>query len=404
MAGFTPLSQAQFRSILVNQFIASLTAAGITIQDVPDTGPATIMGAAFDAISLLAAQQQYQDTFVQATSRLATIPANLDGTPNPDVASFVAPFGYAPLGGGFATSTTFALNLPSVSSTPVTVPTGVIFQRGDGLPWVLVADLSQPAYNGTSGFVIPPGQRSVFATATALSSGTIGTTDANATWTLYSAPGSIVAPIGSITNASKILPGALAETDAALKARFTLGMQNGKWGVITAIQSAVAGSSAGLTYSYGDHINPDGSYHGAWFTIVINIAGSSSAPSQPLIDIVEAAVNRVRAAGMEFDVVAPTLITPIITGNVAVRAGFVSSLVLAAVLTTVQSYVNGIGLNTDGSPSTLSYAQLLSNVIAVPGVNSAGTALLINGVAGVDVVAPFASQIVAPNQPVLTTS
>jgi len=404
MAGFTPLTQAQFRSILVNQFAASLTSNGVAIQDVPDTGPGTIMGASFDAISLLAAQQQYQDAFVQATARLATIPENADGSPNPDVDSFVAPHGYTRRDGGFATSNTFALNLNSPSSSPVTIPTGVIFQRADGLPFVFVADASQPAYNGSTGYVIPAGSLSALATATALATGIVGNTDANQTWSLYTAPGSLTAPIASITNASRVANGAPVETDAALKARFTLGQQNGKWAVATAIQSTVAGAVSGLTYSNGDHINPDGSYHGAFFTVVVNNANSPIAPSSTLLAAVRAALLPVRAYGIEYTVVAPALVTPVITGNIAVRAGYTSAIVQQAAQIAVHTYVNSLGLDPNGGTTTLSYAQLVSLVVSIAGVNPAGTSIFVKGVAGIDVVAPFGSQIVAPTLPPFTAS
>lgn len=404
MSGFTPLTRAQFRSILVTQFQNSLTSAGILLADVPDTSSGTVMGASFDALSLMAVQQQYQNTLIQTTARLSTIPANPDGSPNPDVDSFVAPFGYTRLAGGFASSTTFSLNLNSVSGSPIIIPTGLIFQRGDGVPFVLVDDTSQPAYNGSHGYTIPAGQTSRLATATCLQAGTVGNTPANTSWTVYSGPGVPIAPgLGSITNASAITNGTGAESDAALKSRFTLGMQNGKWAVITAIQAAVAGSQIGLTYSYGDHVNQDGSYHAAYFTIVVNIAGSPTTPSGTLITTVSNAVNLVRAGGIEYQVVAPNLVTPTMAGNIAVRAGYSSSAVLAAVQTAVQAYVNNIGLDPNGGTTTLSYAQALADMIAVAGVNPVGTTLSINSGTS-DVTAPFGSQIVLPTVPAFTTS
>jgi hypothetical protein len=364
------------------------------------------MGGTFDAVSLMAVQQQYQDTYIQTTSRLSSIPANTDGTPNPDVDSFVAPFGYTRLTGTFATSNTFSLNINSPSSTPIIIPCGLIFQRGDGVPFILVADTAQPAYNGANGYTIPGNNStvSISATATCLQEGITGNTPADSTWTVYLGPGVPTAPgLGSITNASRIASGAAVETDQALKDRFTLGMQNGKWAVITAIQAAVAGSQIGLTYSYGDRINQDGSSHPAYFTVVVNVAGSSSAPSSAVLELARSAVESVRAAGIGFQVVAPTLITPSVSGNIHVQSGFVPSTVLVAVQAAVQSYVNGIGLDPNGASTTLPYVQLVSIIVGVTGVNPTGTTVSLNS-GTADVTATFGSQIVMPTAPSFTTS
>lgn len=404
MSGFTPLIRDQFRSILTTQFQQSLTQVGILLADVPDTSPGTIMGSVFDAVSLVAVQQQQQDIDVQNASRLATIPANADGTPNSDVDSYVAPFGFKRIDGSFSTSQTFSLNVTSPSSSPITVPTGLIFLRGDGVPFVLVDDVTQAAYNGAHGYTIPAMTSSVLATATCLQVGSIGATAANSAWSIYSGPGTPTAPgLGSISNAYPITSGGNIETDGALIARFTLGMQNGKWATITAIQSAALGSQNSLIYSYGDHVNADGSYHAAYFTLVVNVAGSFTVPSSAVITAVQIAVNAVRAGGIEFEVIAPTLVTPTITGNIAVRAGYVSATVKAAVQAAVQSYGNGIGLEPNGGTTTFAYASLVATIVAVPGVNPIGTNVTVNS-GTADVNAPFASQIVIPTPPSFTTS
>jgi len=411
VAGFTPLTLAQFRAIAVDEYQAALVEAGYSLNGIPDTGTGTIPGAIFDGFALMAVQQQYQDVNVQLTSRLLTIPANPDGSPNPEVDSFVAPFGIkSRLGGQNATYAGFWLNLISRNlQGATTIPTGLLF-TGNGQVYVLVADTNQPAYdptlyNGAGGYTVPQNALSVLASATCLAGGSIGNAPRNTSWTIYSASGSPAAPgLGYITNPGPITTGVDAESDAALKARFVLSMQNGQYAVVTAIKAAVLGTQVGLVYSYGDFKRPDGSYQGAFFTLVVNVAGSSTLPLPALVTAVKAAVLNVRAGGIEYTVVAPTLIMPQMTGNIAVRAGFDKPTVLGAVQTAFQLYGNAIGLDPDGGVTTLSYAQALSTMISVAGVNPVGTTLCVNGVAGVDVVAPFAYQIVVPVAPVFTMS
>lgn len=406
MGGFSPLSRAQFRTIFVNQFLASLTEAGVPLDEQPDTGPDSIMGAVADGLSALSEQLQFQAYQDQLASRLATTPANADGTVSADAASFAAPWGIVPAPGGYASTKAFQLNLASLSSESVTVDCGVVIQRNDGMQYLVIADASQADYNGSQGYTIAAETPYLTVTGLCLTQGTAGNVEdpSQYTWTIYGGPGAITAPmIASVTMNQVINNGTAPEQQSAFVARFTLAMQDGKWGVETAIIATALGVQSGLTVSYGDHIDQNGNTVPAYFTLVVNVAGSATAPSSTLLTNIYNALVNVRSGGIQYQVIAPTLIAPTLAGNVAVYAGFNETAVLDQVEDAVQNAINAIGLNQSGGTTTLSYAQTLALMISISGVNPVGTNLTIDGTTN-DVTAPFASQIVCPTTPSFTVS
>jgi hypothetical protein len=404
MSGFTPLTFAQWRTILVNQFQASLAKLGFAFEDMPDTGPDSVMGADFDSGAALALQMQLQATTYQQSSRLGTTPANPDGSVSADAASYTAPFGFVPARGSFASSSSFEISLPSVPAAPVTVNTGFSILRGDGTQYVAVADSGQANYNGNEGYTFPAGTQTISVTATCLTQGKVGNVaDPTTTSWRIQAGDETGAIIGSVSNPDPITSGVDGELQADFVARFTLSRQNGNWAVRSAIAAAMLGVQAGLIVSIGDHVNADGSYHASFSTLVVNVKGSPVAAPDDLIAAVSAAVMPVRGITAEYTVIGPTLILPTFTGNVAHLAGFNQQQVGANAAAAVQNLANSIGLDQSGGTTTLSYAQVLSTMIAVPGVNPAGTTLHING-ATLDITAPFASQIACPTLPAFTTS
>jgi uncharacterized phage protein gp47/JayE len=354
--------------------------------------PGSTLDPVFNALALLAIQIQQQLSIpLSLAARLAT-------STGADVDSFVAPFGFTRLPGSYANGlVTFSTASPVGS--PLTVPLGTIVQTALGVQYVLVGD----AMGNPTAPVIGSGDSSVQGSVVCLTQGTAGNTPAGTIAQLYAGSGSpYVNGINQVTNAAAFTDAANGESDAELKKRFLLGMENGRYAVESAILAAVAGVQVGLTYSFGDHINPDGSYHAAFFSIIVNVANSAAPPPSTLLTAITAAVLPVRSAGIEYVVVGPTLINATVTGNIVVQNGFSSSAVTGAAAVAVQDFVNGLGLNADGSPVDCSYAQIVAIIVGVPGVqNVTGTQL--NG-STQDIVAPFGSEVVMPALPVFTTS
>jgi uncharacterized phage protein gp47/JayE len=377
---FTPQTLQQFQQLIASQY--SQQAAKTANTDSKST-----LAAIFNAVAALAVQQQLNISQAFALSRLAT-------SSGPDVDSFCQPFGVTRLPQE-ASSGTVVFSTPSPVSGKVTIPVGTIVSTPSGLQFVVIADNSQPGYNASDGgYDIFTGQSSVSATVQCLTPGSIGNVQANQITQLYGGPGAQpIVGVNAVTNPAAFTNGRDAETDAELKNRFTQQMMSGGGGTNPAIAAAILGVQPGLTYSIGDQINPDGSAHSGFFTVVVNVAGSGTAPQSSLINSVNNAVANARAVGIAWTVVAPTLVPVNVTATLHLASGAISANVIAAATTAMQNFINGIGLNPNGSPTTCTFAQTIATLLGVSGVANV-TGLQLNG-GTADITAAFANQLVA---------
>jgi hypothetical protein len=398
----TELSPLQFTQPEFFDLFSTAYAAACARGRVPaaNLGPGSALGPVGQAASQVCTQIQAQIDLAEAYGRLLTIPENADGTPNPAVDSFIKPFGFTRLPGTFAT-TVLNLGPPSPSPVPQVYPVGMILTRDtDGAQFILIQDASQNAFSlgaGVNGGYTMAANQAVGATipvsAQCLQEGTFGNCKAGAINELYTGPGAVVPATtpGIITNPVDVTNGVDVESDPAVKARFQLQGGLPHYGVRAAILSAVAATQAGLVYQYGDYKNPDGSYHGAYFCVIVNNANSSTAPSPGLIAAVKANVERVRAGGIEFGVFPPTLLPVTVTGQLTLLTGQDPNTVKAAAVAAIQAYVNGLGLNSDGTPIVLSWGKIVSILdTEVPGVSGVQSVLVNGGT--VDLTATFAHE------------
>jgi hypothetical protein len=380
------------------QLAAVEYASQATIPAATDEGSS--FGSVFDAFSLLTIEQQQQQIYNAAIARLYTIPPNADGTPNPDVDSFVQPFGFKRITPIASTGV-----VQFVASSPVSNPNGLLVPFGAivttssvagapaGLQFTVIAGTGDnPALGG---YVIPYGQTTVNANVQCSTGGTIGNVQAGQIANLYGGPGAVsVTGISSVSNAAAFTNGSPYETDAQLMVRFTLGESTGPVATVNALAAAVLSVQAGLTYAIGDGLNAAGAATAATVTIPVNVIGQSSAPSGALIALVQAALNLARSAGVTVTAIAPTInaVPASVTAHVATGAN--TTAIAAALTTAFDTYVNAIGLNPAGNPVTLSYFAVAVILQAVAGVNRIDS-LLINGATADITAATFATQIVA---------
>lgn len=386
------LTQQQYFALMVQAYQAACIAAGIPVAD---TGVGSTLGAFFQSSAQAAMNLQSQVDIDFAASRLQT-------STGADVDTFVAPFGFSRKPGSYATAA-LTFTFANAGGAPVLLPVGVIVQRSDGKQYIVVADGTQPTYSTTlQGYLLSSGA-ALTATAQCLTIGSAGNTPAGTIIGLYGGLGNpLPLSIVSVTNASLVGNGVDGETDSALIARFQLTNGLAKYGTRVAILSAVAGTQPGLTYQFGDHQNPDGSYHAAYFCVIVNVAGSATAPPASLLSAIATNVDGQfpggkSSAGIEFGIFGPSLLTATVS---AIIPG-ASPTLLATMSATTASYVNGIGLNAAGSSSTLSYAGTAAMLVAAAGGLNV-TNLRING-STADVVAPFATEIIA-GTPLITSS
>jgi hypothetical protein len=353
---------------------------------------------------------QAQILYVNSIARQSTIGPNLanPGQPNPDVDSYVNAFGvFREQASAAMGQVVFSVNSPPMQ--PILIPavapgstTGVIVQTIasiGGTQFIVIIDTTNPNYNATlQGYVIAAGTTSVSATVQCLSDGVQGNVAANQITQVFAGPGVVtIAGIAAVNNplsfAGTLTSGVALETDTALISRFAITMQTGTVATSSALAAAILGVQLNLTYSIGDGLNASGGAQLAHFTVVVNNAGVATAPSSNLIAQVLAVMNVTRAAGISCQVIAPTLVACNIVANVQVLPGFLASAVVAACAAAYTNLANNVGLDPQGSATSLKIAAVYATLYNVPGVRDI-TGLTLNG-GTVDVPAAFAREIVA---------
>lgn len=239
--GFTPIGFTAARQSLATTYAAQ---AAIPAND----APGSTLGSMWNAAALLMMQAQAPNVRAQIIARLATCTGG-------DVDSFVAPFGITRLAATAATGGVLC-STASPTSSQLVVPVGGQVQAASGLTFTIIADTTNAAYSQSAGgYVIAPGGSSVTATVQCNTAGIVGNVQANQITTLYGGVSSAtITGISTVTNPAAFTNAINNESDAALKARFTLRMSSGVVATGNALASAVLATQAGLTYSIGDQL------------------------------------------------------------------------------------------------------------------------------------------------------
>ena len=377
--------------------------APITGMKQPNVDTGSSLGPFFDAGALGMTFVQNQLDYVYAISRMSTISALPNNAPNPDLDSFCEPFGVYRLSATASTGTV-TCSTPSPVSSKVIVPAYAIIVSPSGVTFQIQPN--GPNYSMVDGgYPITVGNSSVDVPVTCLVLGIIGNMVVNTSFTSSPIGGLQIPSVTSIVNAAAFTDAEAAESDVAYKARFTITVSSGRAGTGNACIAAALGVQAGIIYSYGDRIDEDGYPHDAYFTMVINLAGTGTAPPDALLDSVTDALEglngypQVRPAGCSYAVVAPNLIEVDGVFTVIPTAQFASqaTAVRQAAKAQFQAFCNSIGLNVDTTPTTCSlakcYAALLQTQINGVYCLADVTDLTLNGTAA-DLTANFLSQFV----------
>ena len=351
-------------------------------------GPGSPMAALLFAVRQLSLIIQGESQTVSNFDRLVS-------STGPDIDSYVKPFGFERLGGTYATQS-FLTGTNSNVTTALPVPPGLVVQRvSDNTQYVLIADTNQPTWSSVLGaYQVLPGSNSFPGSYVCLTEGSVGNMPVGTPMQVFGGPGNPApAGISVITVNQAVTNGVDGETDDELIARFQIQGGFPKYATLSAILSAIASVQPGLVYQIGDHINLDSSYHEAFFTVVANAGNSPTAPTPGLLQAIYQAVDAVRAGGVEFQVVAPTLIPVSLVAQYTTEPGVSASDGALGLGNAWQALANSIGLHVDGTPTTLSYARAISTLLGVTGIANISNVTINGGTA--DIVAPFGSQIVA---------
>lgn len=251
---------------------------------------------------------------------------------------------------------------------PALVPVGATVKTADGAWTYAVTDNGIGLDDVLGGYSVVAGQTSITLPVVALAAGAGGNAAAG-TVTLLS---SSIPGIDTVTNAAGLVGGTEAETDAALRARFTAYIASLPRGVPQAIDYAVSQVQAGLTWAVLEQQRPDGTAAPATFTVIVD--DGSGAPPADLIARVAAAVEQYRALGVSFAVVAPVLMPADVDMKITTLLQTDHAAAVAAVAKALTAYINAVPLG-----SGLSYNRLAQVALTASPLVEDVTSFTVNG-------------------------
>ena len=332
-----------------------------------DLSIGSVLRALLEACAAVALWMQWLILQVLTMTRAATS----TGT---DLDSWMADFSLTRLPGAASVGlVTMARYTPGIAAT---VPVGATVSTNDGTQtFQIVQQVSNPAWNGSTGYALGPLASSVTVPAQAVTPGAAGDVQPGAIGLLTAA----ISGIDTVTNSATFIGGVDPESDAALRARFQLYINSRSLATPGAIAFAVASVQQGLRYVVLENQSTAGATVLGRFWVVVD--DGSGAPPDTLIASVSSAVEAVRPIGATYAVTGPTVVA------VAVQLTVVTSnpLTKPAVILTIQSAVAAwvAGLPIAGTLAVSKLEALAHG--ADPSVVSV-TSATING-AGSDLVA-----------------
>ena len=294
-----------------------------------------------EATASVALWIQYQILLFLTMTRLATSYGS-------DVDTFVADFGLVRLPGNAATGSV-TLTSFSPSSQSAVVPPGTPVKLADGSQtFTVTTDTTNLAWNVAAGaYIRPAGAASITVPIAAAAVGAAGNVAAGTIVLL----GQSVSGIDTATNAAPLTNGANAETDAALKARFSLFIQNLPRATLSAVENAIAGVQQGITFQVNENADTQGNPQAGHFTVIVD--DGSGHPSQAFLNTVGAAVDATRALTSTFSVIGPNVTAVVVGGMLTVAAGQSNANALAAAEAAVTAYFASLPIGAGSSAAKI---------------------------------------------------
>lgn len=285
--------------------------------------------------------------FLQAQVLALLATTRAETSEDTDLDSFVADFGAAPtaddetlierLGAGAAKGSVTFGRLTTTGQ--VVVPVGATVATQDGAQTYAVdLDTLNPAYNaGLGGYVLAIGVASVVVKVTAITAGSGGNAVAGAINTITSAiPG-----VDSVTNAAAFTTGVDAETDPQFRVRFRKFIKALREATPPALEFAVESLQRGITCKIVEKALHDGTPRKAYFYALVD--DGTGFPTSDLLTSAGAALDRSHAAGLEFAVYAPTVVTIAVTADLVFADGTSDTQIAQAIadaMAAIADYLN----------------------------------------------------------------
>lgn len=311
---------------------------------------------------------------VLAMTRLSTS----DGE---DADSFVADFGGPIVDGGVATFARLGAEpargvviFSRLSGTgSALVPLGATVETGDGTQdFAVTLDDTNPAWDGgLAGYLMGAGETSVSVPVVAITPGSGGNVLSGTVTVITSAiPG-----VDLVTNPLSFAGGVDEETDAQMRVRFREYIISLREATPAAIVANAKRVQPGLSFTLVENKTLAGETKRGFFFVVVD--DGTGAPPENLLQAVRENIDFHRAAGVEFAVYAPTIVTVAVSAQVILKDGMTAiqeNAAMSAAVNAVRNFLNAQPVGAD-----VSYTQVYQ-VIYNASPNIAGvTNLTLNG-------------------------
>jgi uncharacterized phage protein gp47/JayE len=253
-----------------------------------------VLRALLEAAASVALWLQWLIVQVLSATRAATsVGADLD--------TWMADFSLTRLPGGSALGTvTFSRYTIGLAGT---IPVGCTIMTQDGTTqFVVVADPALGAWNGSNGYTLPASLASIDVPVQAAVAGAGGNVQAM-TITVLTSP---IPGVDLVTNAQPTTGGSDPESDAALRARFTLYINSRSLATSGAVLFAVASLQPGMRYALLENQTLAGVFQPGNFCVILD--DGSGSPPLTLLASAQSAVDAVRPIGSTYIVVGPTIV------------------------------------------------------------------------------------------------
>jgi uncharacterized phage protein gp47/JayE len=312
-------------SAMIEQMAATLQGTATALIDLT---VGSVLRALLEASASVALWLQWLILQVLSMTRAAT-------SAGPDLDTWMADFSLTRLPAvASAGIVTFSRYTPGITAT-ILVGTGVRVTQGTQT-FSVVAQASNPDWNGSTGYSLLVGVSSVDVPVAASQPGSAGNVQAGAVG-LLSSP---IVGVDSVTNANAILGGVDAESDAALRLRFQLYINSRSQATDLAVQSAIANLQQGLRYVVLENQTAaEQPLVGNFCAIVDDGSGN---PPQSLLSAAQTAIEAVRPIGSTFSVAGPVITTASVNIVIATSNSLTHASVAAAVLQSVITWIYGL--------------------------------------------------------------
>jgi len=365
--------QLQNFSTMVSNAAAAVQGAALQLIDLT---VGSTLRAILEANAALGLWMQWLIVEVLSTTRAAT-------SNGPDLDSFVADFSVTRLpaspADGIAQFSRFTPTLAAL------IPLGTSLRSADGsMSFIVTQDTTNAAWSALqNGYVLGAGISSVSVPIQAVIPGSASNVQAGAITLLASAiPG-----IDTAINPASLAGGLDAESDAALRTRFSSYLATRSRSTPLAIGNAVLSVRQGLDYTVQENTSPSGASQMGCF--VLTVDDGSGAPSSSLLATVASAVEATRPICSLYTVQPPMLLTANISLTITTPANVNHTTIVSNVATALTSAITAL---TIGVP--LPWSRITQLVYAAdPNVMNVTSVLLNSGTA--DLV-PTAAGLIRP--------